>query len=90
MSIIWPTQDPKYGIKDNKLCVMATGKPIPNDEPVFLFRAQDRKAVPYINGYGHDCENDQHQAVVMERVFEFKKFEYDHPERMKEPDTEKL
>ena len=86
--MIYPTQDPKYGIKDNRLCVMATGEFIPEDEPVFMIRAQDNHGEFAINNYGMMCEKQEHAEIVYSRADEFKKFKEQYPERMKEPDTE--
>ncbi len=33
VSVIYPTQDPKYGIQDNKLVNLSTCIPIPDNEP---------------------------------------------------------
>jgi len=85
--MIHKTQDPKYVIIENKLCNSSTHKPIPEDEPIFIFRAQDNRAGKYIHEYAQDCENDHHTHVVEKRAFEFQRFKHNHPERIKEPDT---
>ena len=49
--------DPKYGIIiENQTPVIvkaATKEPIPGDEPLILFRARDRHAVPMLRYYGY-------------------------------------
>lgn len=85
------TQDPKYDIEVTtdgaQLVNSISGKPIPLDEPIFIFRAQDRKALPHLSSYKNDCANGQHAAVVSCRIGEFEQFAASHPERMKEPDS---
>jgi hypothetical protein len=86
--MIHPTQDPKYGIKDNKLVNMKTGKPIPDDEPVMLFRAKDINASDAIHSYAEECSNKKHVAAVMERWQAFSDFCDNNEEIMSEPDTQ--
>ena len=83
-----PTQDPKYGIENNALVNMATGKPIPLDEPVFMLRAKDIHAMKAILIYAELCTNDVHWAAVRKRAGEFLEFETNHKDKMKEPDTQ--
>ena len=81
------TQDPKYDIEDGRLINAATGEPIPDDEPVFIMRAKDRRAAVTLSNYRARCKDDQHVAAVGKRVFEFDDYAKRHPELMKEPDT---
>ena len=83
------TQDPKYDIEDGRLVNAVTRVPIPEDEPIFILRAQDGHAAPTLWNYWHDCKNLAHRNVVYARLVAFRVFaEKSHPERMKEPDTE--
>lgn len=82
------TQDPKYGIRDNKLCVMATGEFIPDNEPVFMFRAKDNNAEAAIAFYRTLCSNKNHRAVIGCRISGFNDFKLDNQNLMKEPDTD--
>jgi hypothetical protein len=86
--MIYKTQDPKYGIKDNKIVNMKTGKPIPDNEPIFIFRAQDTDASDVIHSYAEECSNAEHVKAVLKRWGEFCEFKEDNPSRMKEPDTQ--
>ena len=86
--MIHPTQDPKYGIKDNKLVNMKTGKPIPDNEPVMLFRAKDIRAADAILYYGQTCVNKEHFNAVGGRYMEFRNFAHNHRAQMREPDTQ--
>ena len=82
------TQDPKYDIEDGRLVNAATRVPIPEDEPIFILRAQDRRAAATLWEYWHDCVNLVHRNAVYKRLTAFRDFaERSHPERMKEPDT---
>jgi hypothetical protein len=90
------TQDPKYDIEDGKLINSATGTPIPEDEPVFLFRAKDVHALGTIHDYSKrvyesitsiEITSSDHLCAINRRLNDFEKFKQDHPERMKQPDT---
>lgn len=86
--MIHTTQDPKYGIKDNKLVNMKTGKPIPDDEPVMIFRAKDKHASSAICNYMMDCKDLEHKSAVEKRWWQFCEFKENNPQKIKEPDTQ--
>lgn len=82
------TQDPKYGINnDGKICNVATGKPIPDDEPIFIFRAQDVLAEQSLSFYLSMVHVAQHRMAVKNRIEHFKSFRLEHPDRVRAPDT---
>ncbi len=82
-------QEPKYGVNENgKLVNRVSGEPIPDDEPVFILRARDVHAAIIIRDYAMYCADDEHREVVLGRWADFRRFAADHPDRMKEPDTE--
>jgi hypothetical protein len=81
------TQDPKFDIENGKLINARSAKPIPDDEPVFIFRAKDVHAMQALADYAHRCKSAEHTQVVLDRMAAFKDFSQSHPERMKEPDT---
>lgn len=88
------TQDPKYNIVDGQLVVAATGVPIPEDEPVFIFRAKDCLAAdcalePYRDAVkGRDYpQAEAHAQAIAKRIAEFRAFLAQHPERAKLPDS---
>ena len=82
------TQEPKYGIRDNRLFNRASGEFIPEDEPVFIFRARDRHAIYAIAQYkGHYLQDESHKEAVGNRIKDFRAFMEANPKRMKEPDT---
>lgn len=84
-------QEPKYdGIVsagDVKIVNRATGEPIPDDEPIFILRARDKRAADAIAYYADRCTDPEHQRIVRERVRDFTEFAIGHRERMKEPDS---
>lgn len=84
-----PYQEPKYDIRGGKLVNRQSGQPIPDDEPVFILRARDRRAAQAIQHYAIACNGnpDHFQAIAM-RLAQFSNWATEHPERMKEPDTD--
>ncbi len=82
------TQEPKFGIRNGALYVRATGEAIPFDEPVFIYRAKDINASAFMASYAAGCTNPKHIDAVMARVADFERFREEHPERMKQPDTQ--
>lgn len=69
-----------------RITVRATGKPIPDDEPVFILRASDRHAVDVLDFYSTRCDGTQ--SFAAEQVAEvFQQWANANPGRMKEPDT---
>lgn len=81
------SQEPKYDVCDGRIVNRRTGQPIPDDEPVFFFRAKDRRALTALTAYYAAITNPGHAKAVAARVESFKAFAAEHPERMQEPDT---
>ena len=82
-----PSQEPKYGIHDGRIVNRASGEAIPDDEPIFIFRAKDRLAVRILTAYFSAIEDAEHARTVAARLEDFKRFAKEHPGRMKDPDT---
>lgn len=82
-------QEPKYGVNENgKLYNRQTGEAIPDDEPVFILRAQDKHALQTILLYSNKVASDKKTwDAVVARYDQFQRFWIDNPERMKEGDT---
>lgn len=82
--------DPKY--ITGPIINSASGEAIPQDEPVFLFRARDNQALNVLEFYwelvNEDPDNAEHANAVRRRIEEFYTFKETHPERMKRPDTD--
>jgi hypothetical protein len=84
------TQEPKYGIRDNRLFNRDTGEFIPTNEPLFLLRARDRLALLSLIHYSSLCvrhAGEQQALSVGERIKDFDEFARKHPRGMKYPDT---
>lgn len=86
------SQEPKYtsSSKNGRLVNRSTGAAIPDTEPVFIFRAKDRKAVIALEAYMQACDDVDHRAVVNSRLLAFKAFADANPDVMKEPDSSSL
>jgi len=76
----------KYKIEFNRLVSRTTGEPLPEDEPLFILRAQDKNALATLMAYHMICNNLQHKAEVKKSIDDFKEFRDKFPERIKEPD----
>lgn len=85
--------DPKFHIEAGRqgLAIVKTsnGEPIPDDEPLMLFRARDRNALPMLRYYQELCEidgcNDFQMEGIRNRIAAFSRFRREHLERMKQP-----
>jgi len=76
----------KYKIENDRLVRRDNGVPIPDDEPLFILRAQDVKALPILIAYKIICRDINHVAGIVKAINDFTNFRDNHPERMKEPD----
>lgn len=81
--------DPKYHIEDGRIIKTTNGEPIPEDEPLILFRARDRLALPALKAYKALCEADGCDPYQLEgiqnRIDAFEQFSLKRPARMKQP-----
>ena len=87
--------DPKYGMivgPDGEPMIVkaSTMEPIPDDEPLILFRARDNNALEgALRPYERKCIaagcTDFQLAGIQNRVCAFEDFEGHFPERMKQP-----
>jgi len=75
----------KYKIMDGKIVKRDGEKPIPDDEPLFIFRAKDRKALAVLVAYNMILDNLNQKEEVTKSVNDFRRFQEEHPERMAEP-----
>lgn len=86
-------QEPKYAFVDGRVVNRASGETIPEDEPVFVLRGRDIHAVALLETYADLINasftgNAEHLEAVQARIRQFEQFCAEHPDRMKEPDTE--
>jgi len=89
--------DTKYGVRihniyrSGQLVNLNSGKAIPVDEPIMIFRAQDKLALTAIEAYARAVENAGSMVNPLttqsaaERFMKFCEFQREHPERVKEP-----
>lgn len=80
-------QEPKYTVNGSAIVNRASGEAIPDDEPVFIFRARDKHACSMLGEYAQFCSDPAHREAVNQRFIQFGEFAEAHPERMREPDT---
>jgi hypothetical protein len=78
-------EDRKFDISTGKFVNRVSGEAIPDDEPVMIFRARDRRSLPMIDFYLSICTDPHHQQAIRDVIEDFEAFARDHPERMKEP-----
>jgi hypothetical protein len=82
--------DLKHHIDDEgRIVKTGNGVPIPEDEPLILFRARDRLALPMLRSYRDICAadgcNDFQLGQIDELITRFEAFAAGHPEVMKQP-----
>lgn len=75
----------KYKILNGQLVKQVGEKPIPDDEPLFIFRAKDRKALAALVAYSMILDNLDQKAEVTKSVNDFRAFQEKNPEKMGEP-----
>jgi len=84
--------DPKYYPMKGRIYNQQSDEVIPDDEPCFIIRARDKKALVTLKAYFLFCAEEggdpTHLKAISNRIEEFEKFEKENPERMKEPDTD--
>lgn len=78
-------EDRKFKFEDGKFINRVSGKAIPDDEPVIIFRARDRHAVAVLNFYWQLATDEHHREAISDRIEEFLAYKNAHPEQMKEP-----
>lgn len=80
-------QEPKYSIGERgRLVNRASGRPIPDDEPIFTLRAQDKLGMQTLQAYrAMSLSVGVDPGSIDERIQAFSKFAVQHPERMKYP-----
>lgn len=81
--------DPKFHIEGDQIIKTSNGDPIPEDEPLILFRARDRNALPMLEFYRQLCEedgcNDFQMEGVHNRIDAFHRFRAEQALKMKQP-----
>jgi len=75
----------KYKIMDGRLVKRDNEVPISDDEPLFIFRAKDRKALAALVAYNMILDNLEQKAEVTKSINDFRRFQEQYPEKMREP-----
>ncbi|KKK83376.1 hypothetical protein LCGC14_2794020 [marine sediment metagenome] len=75
----------KYEIKDNRLVKRSNQVPIPENEPVFIFRAKDRKALAALTAYSMVVDNLDQKEAITKSIEDFRRFQAENPDKMGEP-----
>lgn len=75
----------KYEIRDNRLVKRSNQVPIPDDEPLFIFRAKDRKALAALTAYNMILDNLAQKKAVKRGIDDFRDFQEKNPDLMQEP-----
>jgi hypothetical protein len=82
------TQESKYDAVDGKIVNRATGKAIPDEEPIIIFRAKDIKANVAMQAYLDVIKDPVHKQVIQERLEDFIAFQNTTELDAKEPDSD--
>jgi hypothetical protein len=77
--------DRKFMWDGERFVNRVSGEPIPDDEPVILFRARDDHALSVLYYYYDLAQDPHHRQAIQDRIDEFTRYRNAHPERMKEP-----
>jgi hypothetical protein len=81
-------QERKYDAIDGKIVNRASGKPIPDNEPIIIFRAKDLKSNVALQAYLDVLEYEVHKQVIQERIVQFEEFQASTSIPPKEPDSD--
>ena len=76
----------KYKIKDNRLVKRDGEIPVPENEPLFILRAKDRKALPALLAYHMILDNLSQMESVKKSIDDFREFQEKNPDLMGEPE----
>ncbi len=90
MSTIVRKIDLKHHIDDKgQIVKTGNGVPVPENEPLILFRGRDRLAVPMLRKYREICIfdgcNDFQLGQIDELIAKFEAFAKENPATMKQP-----
>ena len=79
----------KYGVNGRgRVYNLQSGREIPEDEPVLLFRAQDCHLPRLLEQYAAMCQNEAHSMAIHARRAEVMEWQDNCPAKIKEPDTD--
>jgi hypothetical protein len=85
--------DGKFELKDNQVVKISNGEVLPEDEPLFIFRARDYLAVPTLFEYLRLCENDGATSYqisgIKTQILQFQLWRDKNKDKMKQPGVTK-
>lgn len=86
--------EPKYDVDlgTGRIVNRASGNPIPDDEPIMVFRAQDHYVADMLAQYffslpGETASEREHRLAVAKRLAQICEWQANNPLRVKTPDT---
>jgi len=75
----------KYKIENGLLVKREDGVPVPDNEPLFILRAKDAKAMPVLLAYQAIVNTLEMKKAVAVCVEDFRKYAENNPEKISEP-----
>ena len=78
-------EDRKFKFEDGQFINRVSGEPIPDDEPVIIFRARDTHSIDVLKYYRLLAKSPHHRKAIDDRIDEFTAYREANPQRMKEP-----
>lgn len=78
-------EDRKFKFEDGRFINRVSGEPIPDEEPVIIFRARDKHSIAVLMAYLDMAADPHHRQAIMDRLDEFSAYRAKYPERLKEP-----
>jgi hypothetical protein len=76
----------KYKIEAGRLVNIATGIPIPDDEPVVVFRAKDKHLPEVLKAYYYECRNEEQEKAIQKLREKILDWQEKNPAKVHEPD----
>lgn len=76
----------KFEIRNNRLVKRSNQVPVPDDEPLFVFRAKDRKALCALVAYNMVLDKLEQKEAAQKSINDFREFQERNPDKMNEPD----
>ena len=80
-------QEPKFDAVRGRIVNRDTGVMIPEDEPVFIFRAKDKHLLKVLREYKKLCTNGNHKKTIQARINQVAAFQRENKELTGEPDS---
>lgn len=78
-------EDRKFTYVDGQYVNRVSGIPIPDDEPIIIFRARDRHTVAVLEFYKSLVSDEHHIEGINDRIEEFSSYQSNNPDLVKEP-----